>query len=309
MSGIARGPLQLLLQSSGGQWILMGLGAFAFFPDKVKELVYPAFERALALELPTSRSVGNHTAANTPIFIHTPSPTIIDHRGEKGLGNTIVVYAIGAGACWVSYIVITNALPDAIKEMLPVTRKFFEKTAKTLGQGILNVKEVLEEKMLGLDKKQDDLVRKQDETHERVLDMKDELGEARVDLSTLGESLGRCETTLESSQHMHSYSTRGVKLLVRCLVGILPTNDLFLDDLADFLKDGQKFSDAPKSSAPASTPTNRLYRREQEQLPPVTPDSSRYLQRRDSRESPSCSSSVSSRLNPLNDINALLGHM
>jgi len=173
--------------------------------------------------------------SNAPIIIHAPSPV-----GISSIKSTVISYALGAGACWVGFFMITNMLPDAVKEFFPVTRKFFENTSNTLGKCIINVKVALEEKFTLLSKKQDTLEQKQDDTITHVLDVKDEVGEARADLSTLGYSLKRCEKTLTTNKNMQCYTNRGVKLLVQCVATILPGNDGFISDLSQFLKDGEE---------------------------------------------------------------------
>merc|ERR1712014_355060 len=57
------------------------------------------------------------------------------------------------------------------------------------------------------------------------------------DLST---SMARQESTLQASHRTQSYTSRGVSLLVRCVASMLPSNDRTVNDLAEYIKDGEE---------------------------------------------------------------------
>mmetsp|Transcript_60713 Transcript_60713/g.71039 ORF Transcript_60713/g.71039 Transcript_60713/m.71039 type:complete len:324 (+) Transcript_60713:69-1040(+) len=250
MSSLARGPAQILLNSSVFQYAAIGAGVFFIVPDQVKANFETVIKQALLNipSRPTLQRQSDQSLSNPPIVIHTTND--ISSKGSS-IFTTVFTYVAGAAVCWGAYVMVTNSLfiPEAIKEMFPVTRNFFESTSKALGMAVLNVKEVLEEKILGLSKKQDQLGEKQDDTQKNVLDLKGELSGARGDLSLLGNSLGRCESTLDSSKNMQSYTLNGVKLLVRCVGNVLPSTDDLLGELAQFIEDGEVLNASDESDS------------------------------------------------------------
>merc|ERR1711933_488390 len=123
--------------------------------------------------------------------------------------------------------------------MLPVSKQFFNATIDTLGKGILSVKQVLEEKILGLDKKQDELMRKQNITKKTVDEIHREMGEARNDLSSMKDALDQCQKSLDDTKDMQGYTLRGVKLLVRCVTSLLPDDGNHFDELSKFVNDSE----------------------------------------------------------------------
>eukprot|EP00538_Stauroneis_constricta_P009079 CAMPEP_0119551266 /NCGR_PEP_ID=MMETSP1352-20130426/4555_1 /TAXON_ID=265584 /ORGANISM="Stauroneis constricta, Strain CCMP1120" /LENGTH=385 /DNA_ID=CAMNT_0007597287 /DNA_START=526 /DNA_END=1683 /DNA_ORIENTATION=- len=324
MSGsAARGPLRILLQTASGQWIVLGMGAYGLFPDQVKAVLNPIVLRALeqappqvANQLaklesavkPSSNSTSTQASAPAPIIIHAPGS-----YGGRGWTITIVQFAVGAGLCVGGYAVVTNSLPDYCKELLPVTRNFFESTAKTLGQGILNLKQALEEQILGIVESQEELDRKLQENTDTVVDIQSELGEAREDLGALGESLERCESTLQESYGMHTFTTRGVKLLVRCVAGLLPNQDDFMGELNRFIKEGDAYPDDSLQVTKAQRQGGAGSKNNQ--LPPSTPQpyrrstSGRYLTPDTTNSRRSSSSTLrrqsSSRIESMDDIQHL----
>jgi hypothetical protein len=312
MSGpaAARGPLAFLLQSQSGQWLAISLGALYAFPDQVKGMILlPALREAsqysdvakfLAnglgvsegeLKGSSSASASTSSPSMQPIIIHTGN----GGNGSKTLADTVTYYALGAGACWVGYVVLSQALPEAVQEMLPVTRRFFAKTSSVLADGIIQVRKSLEAQMKNLSKKQDDLEGKLDDTHRSVRSVQKELGETRGDIQGLGESMDRCESTLLSSSRLQSYTSKGVTLLVRCVATMLPSNDRQVNELAQYIQDGEEMG-----------------RREQEQrrlagvrgtplstITPQQPNRKTSLFIRDSE--------LDSSLHSLEDVNKVLG--
>jgi hypothetical protein len=244
----AKGPLAILLKTQTGQWFAITIGAVYAFPEQAKAIVFPALKEAsqwsdMAKRL--SNGMGDNDKSVTAAVTTTSPPTpIIIHTGngseKNGYIATIATYAIGAGACWVGYVVMTNALPEAVQEIMPVTRKFFSKTSHILADGIMQVKKVLEEKIALLTKKQDDMDGKLTDTHASVLGVQRDLLDTRADINKLGDSMERQEETLMSSKRLQSYTSKGVTLLVRCVASMLPTNDRSVTELAQYIKDGEE---------------------------------------------------------------------
>lgn len=97
------------------------------------------------------------TAPAAPIIIHQTVPAT---DGKNQYVTMLVKVAIGGTACWIGYIVFTNALPEYVQEFLPVTRKLFSKTSKFLASSVEKVRVALEEKIGIVSRKQDELGKK-----------------------------------------------------------------------------------------------------------------------------------------------------
>lgn len=226
----ARGPFGFLLQTQSGQWLLLGLGAASLFPDKCNEIIRPLL-RNILLGLPDVPSLSpNMALANdnkghkspsssgmAPIVIQT-SASGNKSEGEKIVGQ-IVTYALSAAGVWVTYTVIVNYLPEWVKEHLPVTRQVFDKAVQNLGRGIVEVSQ----QILNLRKKQD-------ETH-------DELLEARSDILNIQNSVGRCEEALETAEGVQNKTQRGIKLLVRAVATMVPGNHNIAEELNKYARE------------------------------------------------------------------------
>lgn len=175
-----------------------------------------------------------------------PQPqSIIIHQTLPGsdqnkIVTLVVKVVVGGSACWLGYMVLTNALPEYMQEFFPVTRKYFAKTSKFLVSSIEQVKNVLEEQINAVIGKQDDLSKKLDGTNESVEGLHKKLGYAQSDLDRLNASMGRQEDILSASHKTMSYTSKGVTLLVRCVASMLPTNDRTVHDLAEYVKDGEE---------------------------------------------------------------------
>lgn len=264
----ARGPLTFLLQSASGQYIVLGMGVYTMFPEQVRNALkpllmsHPALMAQFGEAFQDSKSGSSHN--NSPIIIQTPAPMVIHGNSAGGKSWTaILVYSVaGAGACWVGYILCSQLLPDAISEFMPVTKRLYQKTSQTLGKGILQVKNILEERIAQLMGQQHLLEKKQDETHKDVQDVKSNLGQARHDLANLQSSLDRCEAGLEHSHNMQGYTLRGIRLLVRCVTSFLPDESNFIDDITHYIEEG---------NSGASPATNSLDRRSSLPPPPAPP--------------------------------------
>ena len=264
---LAKGPLSSAL----GQWAFVGLGAYALaggeaLKDVASKTATITAQLAAGVPLSTileanskSSSKGNATAAAipAPIVIHT-SGSSSDSSGKLLTDKPLIFLVqltLGAGLCWGSYIVFSNLLPEQIKEMLPVTRKFFDAAVTSLGKGILQVKESLGEQILGLSAKQDELSEQQTETHQEVLSVRNDLGEVKFDLNAIADTVERCEASLTHAERRQSYTARGVRLLVRCVGAMMPGNARLASELDRFAQQGDEMgfqddsdSDFQKSS-------------------------------------------------------------
>ena len=255
MSFVARGPLKVLLQTAGGQYLALGAGLYVLFPEQVQRILTPFLVNYPQVANFAAGSSGNdretHGRQQQPIIIQTPAPTVY-HGGSssKSTVTSVVTYAVvGAGVCWAGYMVIVTVLPDAVSQLLPVTKQCFEKTSKTLGRALLNVREVLEEKIMGVSKQQEELGKKQDETDAKVSSVSKDLGEARLDLAMLRDQLSRAQGSLDETQDMQGYTLRGVQLLVKCVTSFLPDDNDFFGDIAKFIQDGDKVDQQMKRSS------------------------------------------------------------
>jgi hypothetical protein len=237
-TAVVKGPLRILLQTSAGQYVMLGLGAYALFPETFHKML--EYSPSLLRFVNTGDSDNNRRFSSAPIIIHTPSPTIYGGgSGSKTWIGTIAYTAAGATACWAGYVAVVQLLPDSIGQFLPVTRTIFDKTSQSLGKGILRCKEVLEEKISILSGHQKELGKKQDDTNKTVSHIKGELGEARMDLTMLQNTMDRCEGSLENTEGMQQYTLRGVRILVRCVANMLPENQ-DAGDLAQFIEEEQR---------------------------------------------------------------------
>lgn len=240
----ARGPLAFLLRSQTGQWLTISMGAMYAFPEQAKLVLgdlgnYATLAKQLSgFTVPTLDDKAVEKVAPQPqsIIIHQTLPGS-DQNKIVALAVKVVV---GGSACWLGYMVLTNALPEYMQEFFPVTRKYFAKTSKFLVSSIEQVKNVLEEQINAVIGKQDDLSRKLDGTNESVEGLHKKLGAAQGDLDRLNASMGRQESTLTASHKTMSYTSKGVTLLVRCVASMLPTNDRTVHDLAEYIKDGEE---------------------------------------------------------------------
>lgn len=288
--------------------MVISLGAMYAFPDQVRSMVVPALRQAgeysdLAKFLSkglaedgqtnTREKLGSGMFQQAPIVIHTTS------GGEKKtLLDAVTYYALGAGACWVGYVVLSQALPEAVQEVLLVTRRFFAKTSSVLAEGIVAVRKSLESKIERLTKKQDDLESKLDDTHTSVKGVQDGLDAARDDLRGLGDGMDRCETAVMNSSRLQSYTSKGVTLLVRCVATMLPSNDRQVNELAQYVRDGEEMgrreSEQRRVAGIRGTPVSMMTAA---QLKPQQQRTNLFI--RDSE--------LDSSLHSLEDVNAVLG--
>lgn len=270
-TAIGRGPLTFLLQSSGTQWIFIGaIGLGIFGTDRVRSVLEESIAKALMLsQTPHNQqrfSEGGGSRNMSPIVIHTGSNSSGGGLGLSSAGGIVglaVQVTLGAVTCWAAYGVISNAsfIPDIVKEVLPVSRKLFDRAVKSLGEGIIHVRDSLSEQMNQLSQTQEELSEKQDKTLSEIDLVKCDVGDARQDLERMIDSLTRCESSLGSTQDVSNYTAKGVRLLVRCVAGMVPGNDRVLTELVQYIKEDS----APKADTSPSLPPKELTLQYQQQ--------------------------------------------
>ena len=227
---LAKGPLSSAL----GQWMFLGFGTYVIFTGEngvsraAQELAGVAFRlvtgmgREAALLRDEAALAGRHHFPQQ----HPPQPVVIYQSDRSGRGGgwwiaTIVQVGLGAGACWTAYILFSNFLPENLKEMMPVTRRYFESAVTSLGQGILRVRDALSEQISALGLKQDELSEKMDETRDGVLGLRDDVGDVRMHVDDIASAISRCEVSLADAAGRQTYVSRGVSLLVRSVGDLL----------------------------------------------------------------------------------------
>ena len=245
---LSKGPLSSAL----GQWAVLGIGTYVVLASgdgnnalsrAAHELAGVAFRiltgvsREASLLREEAALAGRQYAAE---LANHRQPMVIYQRdsNSKSGGSwimTIVHVGLGATACWTAYVILSNFVPDAIKELMPVTRKYFETAVTSLGQGILRVREALTEQLLVLGLKQEELAKKQGEVHDDVLGLRDDLGDVRRHVDDIAIAISRCEGSLTDAAGRQTYMSKGVQLLVRCVGDLLrPGNPEVAEELDRF---------------------------------------------------------------------------
>jgi outer membrane murein-binding lipoprotein Lpp len=266
-AGAARGPLSSVL----AQWTVIGVGGLNLVGnDSFTENVMKGAQVVMGLPITGSfltKEAPVAAAAQAPIVIHTGggSSSSSSETTNAKLVASLVQVCIGASICWGSYLVMSNFLPDSVKEMLPVTRKFFDKAVTSLAKGIFEVKEQLSDQIKTLMGKQDQLQEKQDATHDEVLGVKDDVGDLKLDLENMHHTLGRCESSLTEAERKQTYTARGVRLLVKCVGAILPRNADLTTELESFSKLGDDIHDNDSSGAVDPQQQQMQYHQQQQQ--------------------------------------------
>lgn len=251
-------PSSLLLifffSAALGQWAFLGFGTFVIFTGDngvsraAREIAGIALklttgkDYALLLsEASLAKGLANNTPNNqTPIVIHNiqPSDGSSNNRNllsRGGWTGTLIHLTLVSGTCWGAYIIFSQFLPEQIKELLPVTRKYFEGAVTSLGQGIIRVRDALGEQIKNLGIKTDLLAEKQDDTHREVLGLKDDIGDVRLNIDDIAVAISRCESSLDDAAGRQTYMSRGVRLLVQCVGDLLrSSNPAVADELDHF---------------------------------------------------------------------------
>lgn len=251
---LSKGPLSSAL----GQWIALGIGSYyiafsssagssgdgnhhnvlSLAANEIAGVAYrilTGVTREAALLREEAALAGRLQYGQGP----QPQPVVIYQQSSGSRGGywiaTIVQVGLGATACWTAYVILSNFLPDTIKEMMPVTRKYFETAVTSLGQGILRVRETLTEQMVALGIQQDQLADKQSEIHVDVLGLRSDLVDVRRHVDDIASAISRCEGSLTDAAARQNYMSKGVRLLVQCVGDLLrPGNPKVAEELDRF---------------------------------------------------------------------------
>ena len=260
MSAAAQAALKGPLSTALGQYLFLGFGTFVIFTGDNGVSKAAREIATIALKLTTGKDLssllfGEASLANSvnrnhggggggaPIVIHNIQPSSSDSSSSSnrnllnrnGWTGTLIHLTLVSGTCWTAYIIFSQYLPEQIKELLPVTRKYFEGAVTSLGQGIIRVRDALGEQIKMLSNKTDALADKQDETHNEVLGLKDDIGDVRVNIDDIALAISRCESSLGDAAGRQTYMSRGVRLLVQCVGDLLrPSNPAVAAELEHF---------------------------------------------------------------------------
>ncbi|KAL7491011.1 hypothetical protein ACHAWT_000499 [Skeletonema menzelii] len=285
-----RGPLSTAL----GQWAFLGFGTFVIFSGD-NGVSRAAREIAgLALKLTTgkdyalllseaslAKGLANNNNNQAPIVIHNIQPSDGNRSNNGNLlsrggwTGTLIHLTLVSGTCWTAYIIFSQFLPEQIKELLPVTRKYFEGAVTSLGQGIIRVRDALGEQIKNLGIKTDLLAEKQDETHKEVLGLRDDMGDVRLNIDDIAVAISRCESSLDDAAGRQTYMSRGVRLLVQCVGDLLRnSNPAVADELDHFanLSADELDSDFYYKDGGVNTPMAKGTRAVTTYNPPLSPN-------------------------------------
>lgn len=176
------------------------------------------------------------SAAATPIVIHAGNAGTTSSSGTSGLYGLAIQLSVGAGLCWGSYALLVNVLPEQAKNMLPVTQGTFKSAVTSLGKGLLNVKDSLSAEIAALLNMQTDLQTKQDDTHEQVLYVQDQVADVHDDLGRLDGRLDETNGRLAAADKRTTYIARGIRLVSAGMTALLPADDELIQELHSFTK-------------------------------------------------------------------------
>lgn len=213
----SRGPLS----SAISQWAVIALGGLGLYGNEnVCDSLLNGIQKLLM-----AGTVGVSSSYNGPKSIlqrqqHHPQSIIIHGGGSASFVQYLIQLTMGAVLVWGSFSILQNILPEKVKEMLPVTRKVFDTAVTSLGNGIVNIRDVLSRQILGLEEKQDEFGYKLDETHSEVVCIRDRVHE-------LNEILLRCEDSLKRGDQRQTFTAKGLRLLLKCVGTMLPANSKF----------------------------------------------------------------------------------
>ena len=227
---------------------LVGLGGFVLAnPEKAILLLQKALLAISDGNGSGSPTTASH-AAQHPIVIHTGGPSAGGGGGGKGLTYALVQVSLGAGVCWGSYVLLVNVLPETAKNMLPVTQGTFKQAVTSLAKGLLHVKDTLSAELAGLLHAQTDLAHKQDETHDQVLYVQDQVADVHDDVGHLRTAVDDCQAALSSTDKRTTYIAKGIRLVTAGMTAMLPPDDELAKELRSFTKttDGGAWSSAPR---------------------------------------------------------------
>lgn len=235
---ISRGPLSSVLS----QWSVLGLGALGLYgnEDFCSSILRGIQKLLIGGSLLGNNSNNPNLWMNNPQQQHLNSAMMGPGIGRYSVGNNSSNYyymwylmqlGMGTLICWGSYVAFANLLPDAVKSVLPVSKKVFDTAVESLGKAVIHVRDALKEQILGIERKQDELSLKLDDTHDEVLHVK-----AGVD--ELGDMVYRCEQSLSQGERRQLYTAKGIRLLLRCISTMLPASSKFNSELDQYHRQG-----------------------------------------------------------------------
>lgn len=220
---------------------LAGVGVFCLAnPEKALQLLQRALLVLAEAQGTSGSSSGlSHNASPTPIVIHAGGNAGSSGSHGGGLYALAVQLSVGAGLCWGSYALLVNILPEQAKNMLPVTQGTFKTAVTSLGKGLVSVKDSLSAEIANLFSLQTELQAKQDDTHEQVLYVQDQVSDVHDDLGRLAGNLEDCQARLVSQDKRTTYIARGIRLVTAGMTALLPENDSLMQELQTFNKNSE----------------------------------------------------------------------
>lgn len=240
---------------------LVGLGGFVLAnPEKALVILQKAL---LAISDNGGGGSGerNVTGSPTPIVIHAGGggPAMGGGGGGAGRGvyGVLVQLSVGAGLCWGSYALLINVLPEQAKNMLPVTQGTFKTAVSSLGKGLLQVKDALSAELANLLTQQSELAHKQDETHEQVLYVQDQVSDVHDDVHRVRTAVDDCQDALSATDKRTTYIARGMRLVTRGMTALLPPDDVLAQELRTFHKMETGHDNTTATSAAVTAPRHR----------------------------------------------------
>jgi chromosome segregation ATPase len=135
--------------------------------------------------------------------------------------------------------------------MLPVSQATFKTAVTSLGKGLIHVRESLSKEILSLLHMQTDLQSKQDETHEQVLYVQDQVSDVHDDLHGLQGSMDDCQRALRSTDQRTTYIAKGIRLVTQGMTAMLPPDDELRREIDRFAR-----SDVQGHTSSGSTENN-----------------------------------------------------
>lgn len=235
---------------------LIGAGTFCLAnPEKALHLLQRAL---LALSDGRGGGIGGSDerglarAPQQPIVIHAGTSTAGGSGSGGGLYYMILQLSVGAGLCWGSYALLINVLPEQAKNMLPVTQGTFKAAVTSLGKGLLHVKDTLSAEISALLAQQTELSHKQDETHEQVLYVQDQVSDVHDDISHMQSSIDDCHAALQTTDKRTTYIAKGIRLVTAGMTAMLPPDDALVKELQSFQKatNGETAVAVPRNKIP-----------------------------------------------------------
>eukprot|EP00977_Amphora_coffeiformis_P017129 scaffold5479_cov199-Amphora_coffeaeformis.AAC.68 len=283
---------------STGTLAAVGLGGFVLAnPEKALLLLQKAL-----LAISSDGADGSHgnqglrSSSPQPIVIHAGGPSVVG-GGGGGLGRgfyyVVLQGSLAVGIVWGSYALLVNVLPEQAKNMLPVTQGTFKQAVVSLGKGLLHVKDTLSAEISNLLAQQTELSHKQDETHEQVLYVQDQVADVHDDIGHMQTSIDDCKAALSSTDKRTTYIAKGIRLVTQGMTAMLPPDDELAKELRSFHKTDETAVMAPRHRSEDTAQRQRRSTTTMMAAPPPPSDESRAS--RSSRRSHHSARSLSER--------------